>query len=417
MSIKILGLNHHNATLDYREKLTFTEQETRSAINKIIANESIEGAVILSTCNRTEIYLSCNDKGFEYVNGWLNKFKEIDSMTEKLLFSIKNEAAIAHLSRVACGLDSMILGEPQILGQLKNAYQLSKNLGALDKNFIRLFNHIFYVAKKVRSNTNIGNNPVSVAYAAVVLANQFFSRLNNHTALLIGAGSSIELVAKHLTNKEIGKLFIANRNIENAQKLANKYNGFAIDIVNLEGVLEISDMILSATTSETPILVKSQLESAIKRRRRKPIFAVDMAVPRDLDPMIQELEDVYLYTIDDLQKVVIEGQNKRKLAANQADLIIEEQTAKYLNQLKGDKIDRTIIKLRSHAESIRTEVLDQSKKQIKKGDDIESILEQNSINLIKKLLHKPSVKLKEAAENSDEVFVENISKLFDLNKE
>ena len=199
--------------------------------------------------------------------------------------------------------------------------------------------------------------------------------------------------------------------------MANKYNGYAIDIANLDGVLEISDMILSATTSETPILMKSQLESAIKRRRRKPIFAVDMAVPRDLDPMIQELEDVYLYTIDDLQKVVIEGQNKRKLAANQADLIIEEQTAKYLNQLKGDKIDRTIIKLRSHAESIRTEVLDQSKKQIKKGDDIESILEQNSINLIKKLLHKPSVKLKEAAENSDEVFVENISKLFDLNKE
>ena len=140
MSIKILGLNHHNATLDYREKLTFTEQETRSAINKIIANESIEGAVILSTCNRTEIYLSCNDKGFEYVNGWLNKFKEIDSMTEKLLFSIKNEAAIAHLSRVACGLDSMILGEPQILGQLKDAYQLSKDMGALDKNFIKLFN-------------------------------------------------------------------------------------------------------------------------------------------------------------------------------------------------------------------------------------------------------------------------------------
>ena len=249
------------------------------------------------------------------------------------------------------------------------------------------------------------------------MANQFFSRLNNHTALLIGAGSSIELVAKHLTNKEIGKLFIANRNIENAQKLANKYNGFAIDIVNLDGVLEISDMILSATTSETPILVKSQLESAIKRRRRKPIFAVDMAVPRDLDPMIQELEDVYLYTIDDLQKVVIEGQNKRKLAANQADLIIEEQTAKYLTQIKGDKIDPTIIKLRSHAESIRTEVLNQSKKQIKKGDDIESILEQNSINLIKKLLHKPSVKLKEAAENSDDIFIENISKLFDLNKE
>jgi len=417
MSIKILGLNHHNATLDYREKLTFTEQETRSAINKIIANENIEGAVILSTCNRTEIYLSCNDEGFEYVNAWLNKFKQIDNMTEKLLFSIKNEAAIGHLSRVACGLDSMILGEPQILGQLKDAYQLSKDLGALDKNFIKIFSHIFYVAKKVRSNTNIGNSPVSVAYAAVVLANQFFSRLNNHTALLIGAGSSIELVAKHLTNKEIGKLFIANRNIEKAQKLANKYNGYAIDIANLDGVLEISDMILSATTSENPILMKSQLEYAIKRRRRKPIFAVDMAVPRDLDPMIQELEDVYLYTIDDLQKVVIEGQNKRKLAANQADLIIDEQTAKYLNKLKGDKIDCTIIKLRSHAESIRKEVLDQSKKKIQKGDNIESILEQNSINLIKKILHEPSVKLKEAAENSDEVFIENISKLFDLNKE
>ena len=292
MTLRIIGLNHHNASLDYREKLAFSHEEIQSCLKDLIASDEIKEAVILSTCNRTEFYLQANEEGEEYTKTWLKKNKNINKNTEDLLFSLKGEKAIIHLSRVACGLDSMILGEPQILGQLKNAYKSSVELGAITKDFSKLFDHIFRLAKKIRTNTNISNSPVSVSYAAVILANQFFSRLDNHSALLIGAGEAIELVAKHLVNKKIDKLFIANRNINKAQELAKRYGGYALDLDSLDGVIEITDLILSSTASDHYILKKFQIQKAIKNRKRKPIFAVDMAVPRDLDPEIQEIEDI-----------------------------------------------------------------------------------------------------------------------------
>ena len=416
MTLRIIGLNHHNASLDYREKLAFSHEEIQSCLKDLIASDEIKEAVILSTCNRTEFYLDANEEGEEYTKTWLKKNKNINKNTEDLLFSLKDEKAIIHLSRVACGLDSMILGEPQILGQLKNAYKSSVESGAITKDFSKLFDHIFRLAKKIRTNTNISNSPVSVSYAAVILANQFFSRLDNHSALLIGAGEAIELVAKHLVNKKIDKLFIANRNINKAQELAKRYGGYALDLDSLDGVIEITDLILSSTASDHYILKKVQIQKAIKNRKRKPIFAVDMAVPRDLDPEIQEIEDIYLYTIDDLQKVVLEGQNKRNLAAVEADEIIIKETIKYSNTKKAEEVEPTIIELREYGESIKNEVLEQSIKQIKKGDDIETIIEKNASLMIKKLLHNPSVKIREAAENSDQDFIDNVIELFDLNK-
>ena len=416
MKLRIIGLNHHNASLDYREKLAFSREEIQSCLKDLIASNKIKEAVILSTCNRTEFYLNANEEGEEYTKTWLKKYKNINKNTEDLLFTLEGEKAIIHLSRVACGLDSMILGEPQILGQLKNAYKSSVKLDAITKDFSKLFDHIFRLAKKIRTNTNISNSPVSVSYAAVILANQFFSRLDNHSALLIGAGESIELVAKHLVNKKIDKLFIANRNINKAQELAKRYGGYALDLESLDGVIEITDLILSSTASDHYILKKFQIQRALKNRKRKPIFAVDMAVPRDLDPEIQEIEDIYLYTIDDLQKVVLEGQNKRNLAAVEADEIIIKETIKYSNTKKAEKVEPTIIELREYGESIKNEVLEQSIKQIKKGDNIETIIEKNASLMIKKLLHNPSVKIREAAENSDQGFIDNVIELFDLNK-
>jgi len=416
MTLRIIGLNHHNASLDYREKLAFSHEEIQSCLKDLIASDEIKEAVILSTCNRTEFYLDANEEGEEYTKTWLKKNKNINKNTEDLLFSLKDEKAIIHLSRVACGLDSMILGEPQILGQLKNAYKSSVESGAITKDFSKLFDHIFRLAKKIRTNTNISNSPVSVSYAAVILANQFFSRLDNHSALLIGAGEAIELVAKHLVNKKIDKLFIANRNINKAQELAKRYGGYALDLDSLDGVIEITDLILSSTASDHYILKKVQIQKAIKNRKRKPIFAVDMAVPRDLDPEIQEIEDIYLYTIDDLQKVVLEGQNKRNLAAVEADEIIIKETIKYSNTKKAEEVEPTIIELREYGESIKNEVLEQSIKQIKKGDDIEAIIEKNASLMIKKLLHNPSVKIREAAENSDQGFIDNVIELFNLKK-
>ena len=416
MTLRIIGLNHHNASLDYREKLAFSHEEIQSCLKDLIASDEIKEAVILSTCNRTEFYLQANEEGEEYTKTWLKKNKNINKNTEDLLFSLKGEKAIIHLSRVACGLDSMILGEPQILGQLKNAYKSSVELGAITKDSSKLFDQIFRLAKKIRTNTKIINSPVSVSYAAVILANQFFSRLDNHSALLIGAGESIELVAKHLVNKKIDKLFIANRNINKAQELAKRYGGYALDLDSLDGVIEITDLILSSTASDHYILKKIQIQKAIKNRKRKPIFAVDMAVPRDLDPEIQEIEDIYLYTIDDLQKVVLEGQNKRNLAAVEADEIIIKETIKYSNTKKAEEVEPTIIELREYGESIKNEVLEQSIKQIKKGDDIEAIIEKNASLMIKKLLHNPSVKIREAAENSDQGFIDNVIELFNLKK-
>tara|TARA_B110000467_G_scaffold164527_1_gene194123 strand:+ start:1606 stop:2859 length:1254 start_codon:yes stop_codon:yes gene_type:complete len=414
MSFKILGLNHNTASLIIREQLVFSNEEIKTALDELKMITSVKEAVILSTCNRSELYLNTDDKGFEKVKSWLTKFKRIDYKTEKYLFVIKGEAAINHLSRVACGLDSMILGEPQILGQLKDAFRLARSHHLINDIFNPLFAHVFSVAKKIRTNTKIGNSPVSVAYAAVTLANQFFSGFKQHTALLIGAGMSIELTAKHLSNKGIGRLFIANRDYKKAQKLAKKYNGYAINLANLDGILEVADILISATSSKNFIITKLQIQEAIKARKRKPIFAVDMAVPRDMEPTIGDLEDIYIYTIDDLEKVILEGQSSRQSAAINANNILLEETSRFIEKQKSLAISSKIVELREYGEKIKEKVLKQSQRQLKKGDSIDQVLEKNTSNIVNKLLHLPSIKLKEAAEKSDIESIKIISELFNL---
>jgi glutamyl-tRNA reductase len=407
MSLKILGLNHNTASLIIREQLVFSDEEIKSALDELKLIISVKEAVILSTCNRSELYLNTDHEGLEKAKSWLIK-------TEKYLFIIQDEAAINHLSRVACGLDSMILGEPQILGQLKDAFRLARQHHFISDIFNPLFAHVFSVAKKIRTNTKIGNSPVSVAYAAVTLANQFFSGFKQHTALLIGAGMSIELTAKHLSNKGIGRLFIANRDYKKAQKLAKKFNGYAINLANLDGILEVADILISATSSKNFIITKSQIQEAIRARKRKPIFAVDMAVPRDMEPTIGDLEDIYIYTIDDLEKVILEGQSSRQSAAVNANNILLEETSRFIEKQKSLAINSKIIELREYGEKIKQEVLKQSQKQLKKGDNIDQVLEKNTSNIVNKLLHLPSIKLKEAAEKSDTESIKIISELFNL---
>lgn len=414
MSLKILGLNHNTASLIIRERLVFSDEEIKSALDELKLITSVKEAVILSTCNRSELYLNTDHEGLEKAKSWLIKFKKIDYKTEKYLFIIQDEAAINHLSRVACGLDSMILGEPQILGQLKDAFRLARQHHFINDIFNPLFAHVFSVAKKIRTNTKIGNSPVSVAYAAVTLANQFFSGFKQHTALLIGAGMSIELTAKHLSNKGIGRLFIANRDYKKAQKLAKKFNGYAINLANLDGILEVADILISATSSKNFIITKSQIQEAIRARKRKPIFAVDMAVPRDMEPTIGDLEDIYIYTIDDLEKVILEGQSSRQSAAINANNILLEETSRFIEKQKSLAISSKIIELREYGEKIKQEVLKQSQKQLKKGDNIDQVLEKNTSNIVNKLLHLPSIKLKEAAEKSDTESIKIISELFNL---
>ena len=414
MTFNILGLNHNTASLVIRERLTFSNDEILYALDQINAIESVNEVVILSTCNRSELYLSADEKGLAQVESWLIDYKNINEETATHLFTKCNEEAINHISRVACGLDSMILGEPQILGQLKEAFRIAQDAGTIKDKLNPLFAHVFSVAKKIRTNTAIGKSPVSVAYAAVTLANQFFAGFKQHTALLVGAGMSIELTAKHLKNKGIGRLFIANRDFEKAQKLAKKFDGYAIDLTDIDGILEVADILISATSSQQYVVSKSQISRAIKARKRRPIFAVDIAVPRDMEPSIADLEDIYIYTIDDLEKVILEGQANRQEAAIEANNLLLEESSRYIEKQKVLTINSKIVALREYGEKIKQEVLKQSYKELKKGDNIEQVLEKNTSILINKLMHLPNIKLKKAAEESDIESIQLISKLYDL---
>jgi glutamyl-tRNA reductase len=279
-----------------------------------------------------------------------------------------------------------------------------------------LFQHTFSVAKKVRTDTEIGASPVSVAYAAVSLANQFFAGFSSHTAMLVGAGTTIELVARHLVAKGIGRLFIANRDIERARKLAGRFNGFALPLSEIEGTLPDADILISSTASPDIVVSKGQMQKAIRARKRRPIFAVDLAVPRDIDPAIRELDDVFLYSIDDLDKVIVEGQSSREAAAIDANRILDEETQRYLSIERSKEVAPIITALRDHGDALRADVLEQARRRLAKGADSDEVLEFVTASLLKKLLHQPSVRLREAGETSDRDFIEVARELFGLDK-
>ncbi|MGH8194494.1 MAG: glutamyl-tRNA reductase [Woeseiaceae bacterium] len=414
MSLHILGLNHTTAPVEIREQVFYAGDEVTRALSQATAIHGIREAVILSTCNRTEFYVDAADGGPARLHAWLLEDQKLGAAATRALFTLEGDEAIRHLFRVACGLDSMVLGEPQILGQLKDAYRHAEQSSAVGKYLNRLFQHTFSVAKKVRTDTEIGSSPVSVAYAAVNLANQFFAGFSRHTALLIGAGVTIELVAKHLHGKNIGRMFVANRDLARAQALAGQFGGFALPLSELDGTLPDADILISSTASPEPVISFEQMQSAVRARRRKPVFAVDIAVPRDLDPAIAKLPDVYLYTIDDLDQVVIEGQNSREAAVAEANRILDEETRRYLNIERSKKVAPVIAALRDQGDALRVEVLQQARRRLDKGAATDEVLEFVAASLLKKLLHRPSVRLREAGESSDEAFIETIRELFGL---
>lgn len=412
MALHILGLNHNTAPVEIREQVVFAGEDIGRALAALKGLQGVSEAVILSTCNRTEFYVNAED--LDPLAEWLMKDQSLDGDTAKALFRLHGDGAIRHLFRVACGLDSMVLGEPQILGQLKDAYRHAEQQGSVGTKLSRLFQHTFSVAKKVRTDTEIGANPVSVAYAAVSLANQFFAGFSRHTALLVGAGATIELVARHLVAKGIGRLFVANRDVERARNLANRFNGFALPLSEIEGTLPDADILISSTASPDLVITMEQMRKAIHSRKRRPIFAVDIAVPRDIDPAVRDLDDVYLYTIDDLDKVIVEGQSSREAAAIDANRILDEETQRYLIIERGKEVAPIITALRDHGDTLRADVLEQARRRLAKGADSEEVLEFVTASLLKKLLHQPSVRLREAGETSDLEFIEVARELFGL---
>jgi glutamyl-tRNA reductase len=416
MPLQIFGLNHNTAPVEIREQVIFSGDDVARALSQLKNLDGIDEAVLLSTCNRTEFYVVSNEGDTGELRTWLNNDQNLDSEAQKALFTLDDDDAIRHIFRVACGLDSMVLGEPQILGQLKDAYRQAQQAGSVGGRLSRLFEHTFSVAKKVRTDTEIGSNPVSVAYAAVTLANQFFSGFSRHTALLIGAGTTIELVAKHLKRKGIGRMFIANRDVERAQALAGQFGGFAVPLSEIEGTLPDADILISSTASSEPVISLEQMTRAIQARKRKPVFVVDIAVPRDIDPDISGLADVYLYTIDDLDKVIIEGQNNREAAAADANQILDAEIQRYLNMERSKEVAPIITELRDQGDAIRQEVLKQARLRLNKGASGDEVVEYATASLLKKMLHRPSVRLREAGEISDKELVEAARELFGLGK-
>ena len=417
MPLKILGLNHNTAPVEIREQVVFAGQEIGRAVSRARALAGVEEAVLLSTCNRTEFYVVASDDGGRALTDWLHDERNLDPSFGESFFELEGDDAIRHIFRVACGLDSMVLGEPQILGQLKEAYRDAQAAGTVGPNLTRLMQHSFSVAKKVRTDTEIGASPVSVAYAAVTLAEQFFAGFSQHTAVLVGAGVTVELLAKHLNRKGIGRMFVANRDIERARELADRFGGYALPLSELEGTLPEADILISSTASPEPIIGVDHMKAAIRARKRQPIFAVDIAVPRDIEAGVAALDDVYLYTVDDLEKVVLEGQGNREAAALDANRILDDEIARYLAIERSKEVAPVITQLRGYGETLREQVLEQARRRLAQGADRDEVLEYATAALMKKLLHNPSVRLREAGESSDEQTIAIARALFNLDKD
>jgi len=402
MSLIALGINHRTAPVELREQVAITGERINDALRGLTALPSVCEAAILSTCNRTELYCDLLEPGLDDITNWLANYHGIEpEMIRKHLYFYPGENAVRHLLRVAGGLDSMIIGEPQILGQMKDAYQAASAAGTLDSALGRLFQHTFSVAKQIRTDTAIGESPVSVAFAAVSLAKQIFGEFNAQTALLIGAGETIELTARHLRDQKLGRLVIANRTPENAHRLAARFNGYGIGLEEIPAHLAEADIVISATGSPNAILDKAMVKKALKSRKHRPVFMVDIAVPRDIDADVAELEDIYLYTVDDLQNVIQENLKSRQQAAQQAEEIIDVQVARFMNWLRAQDAVSTIREYRQHAERQRDEVFRKAQQMLASGKDPEQALEFLANTLTNKLTHAPSVRIREAAENGD----------------
>ncbi|MDR5859666.1 glutamyl-tRNA reductase [Halomonas eurihalina] len=398
MTLLALGINHRTATLDVRERVAFTPAQLEQALAELRCLPEVREAAVLSTCNRTELYCVTDEAGQQAIYEWLGRFHgmEVEALTRCAYHFLDGDAA-RHLMRVAVGLDSMVLGEPQILGQLKEAYQVARQAKGMGGELERLFQHTFAVAKQVRTETGIGRNPVSVAYAAVSLASRIFDNLAGSRALLIGAGETIELVARHLHEAGVRRLTVANRTRERADQLAAPLGGEAITLDGIPDALIDADIVIASTASALPILGKGMAERALKKRRHRPVFMVDIAVPRDIEPEVGELSDVFLYTVDDLQEVIEENRRHRQVAADQAESLIENGVGHWQHERRLRGGGELIRDVRARGESLRDEARDQALARLAKGEDPEEVVRRLAHQLTNRLLHRPTLALREAA--------------------
>ena len=406
MSIWALGINHKTAPVAVREQVAFDPARMSDALVDICASAPVSEAVILSTCNRTEIYGSSKEFHQDDILDWFAQHHSIDRNTlQPTLYCLEQERAVQHTMRVASGLDSLVLGEPQILGQMKSAYSVAQEAGTVGSELGRLFRQTFSIAKRVRTDTAIGENPVSVAFAAVRMAQHIFADMSDNKALLIGAGETIELVARHLTQAGIKQLIVANRTLARAQHLAEEFHAEAILLEDIPQVLAEADIVIASTASPLPILGKGAVEKALKKRRHAPMFMVDIAVPRDIEEEVAELADVYLYTVDDLRSIIEENVRSREDAARQAEELVLAGVEHFMRELRVLNAVGTVTDVRTHVDTLREEQLQKALKQLQNGAEPEKVLRQFAHTYSNKLLHGPTVTLRRAAaEGRMEVF-------------
>ena len=414
MPLLALGLNHQTAPLSLRERVAFAPERDPQALHELLAVPGVEESVLLSTCNRTELYCSVAEDALERPAAWLARHHAVpEAELQAYLYQYRDADAVRHLFRVATGLDSMVLGEPQILGQVKTAWQVARGAGALKPALDRLFQHAFSVAKRVRTDTRIGAHPVSVAFAAVRLAQQVFTELDQATVLLVGAGDTIELAARHLRDHNARRLLVANRTLEHAQSLAARIGGYALPLAELDRHLAEADIVISATAAREPVLRRPQVEAALRARRNRPMFLLDLAVPRDIAADVAELEDVYLYTVDDLDQVIEEGRRSRREAAEQGEAIIDLQVSHFIEWWRGSLRQDALKRLRAHGSQVRGEVDARARAMLAQGRPPEQVLEYVSHTLLNKLLHAPTTRLREAAQRGDNELLRAAERLFD----
>lgn len=414
MSLAVVGINHRSAPVAIREQVAYAAADLPAALQDLCRHPAIKESLIVSTCNRTELYCSIDEGAADQVAKWVIKDRQLADEASSCLYTLEQYAVVQHVFSVASGLDSAVLGEPQILGQLKDAFQHAEKAGTIGPLLGRLFRRAFTVAKQVRTGTEIGSSPISVAYAAVSLARQIFSRLNERTALLIGAGETIELAARHLHSNDLGRMVIANRRVSRARELARRFDAYAISLGEIPAHLAEADIIISSTSSPVPLLSVEAVAGALAKRRRQPMFIVDIAIPRDVDPAVADLLNVYLYTVDDLGEVIQENLQNREQAAQQARQIIQAETAGFAMAMRELDAVPTIRRLRTLAKADADRVLDDARRDLASGEDPATVLNHLARQLTNKFLHQPSSRLRQAGEESDMELVQAAKKLFAL---
>jgi len=418
MHLLAFGINHHTAPVAIREKAAFAADKLIGALHEVTGSGGASEATIVSTCNRTELYCGLDDLQNDQIIEWFCHYHHLNrSDIHPYLYRHPDQEAVKHAFRVAAGLDSMILGEPQILGQMKQAFATAHKAGVTGKILNRLFQQTFTVAKQVRTDTAIGASAVSVASAAVRLARQIFSELSEQTVLLIGAGDMIELCARHLKEQGIGHMIVTNRTVERAQQLAAVFGAEAISLAEMPTRLADADIVISSTASQLPILGKGAVESALKARRHQPMFMLDIAVPRDIETEVGELDDVYLYTIDDLREVVQENMESREAAARDAEKIIDAQVVDFMQWVKSLDAVPTIRALRESADALRAVEVERARKRLACGHDPEKVIEHLARILTNKFTHTPTDVLRKADHEGNKALLEAARRLFDLNED